>query len=294
MVRYYEEKVIYFWIGNFNIKSRTAVVYRGWLMMKKVIHICCSDSAIESVKYAIKKGVIEGEKVIGLIDDLSNGPIDSITDMNRRIDWLKKIYIKEGNEIFEVIEGYYRKFIEDIIKLKDEDIYLWYGNSAKEICGMLHILSMLEEKIQNVYTINVSEITYNTGKRNEYTPRVVGEVIPEKLVEFIGIRKSMDSEWYSSLMALWEKLKIENSNLRVYEDNKVKSAHVDYFDGMILRYTHKKFMHSARTIGEVIGKAESYISDTFIFWRVTELIRNRRISYRGNLGLMMELKIKKA
>lgn len=63
---------------------------------------------------------------------------------------------------------------------------------------------------------------------------------------------------------------------------------------MILRYTYKRFMHSARTIGEVIGRAESYISDTFIFWRVTELIRNRRISYRGNLGLMRKLKIKKA
>lgn len=263
-------------------------------MMKKIIHICCSDSAIESVKYAIKKDVIEGEKVIGLIDDLSNGPIDDITDMNRRIDWFKRIYMEEGNEISEIIKGYYKKFTKDIIKLKNEDIYLWHGNSAKEICGMLHILSMLEEKIQNVYTINVSEITYNTGKRNEYTPRVVGEVMPEKLVEFIGIRKSMDFERYSSLMALWDKMKRENSNLRIYEDNKVKSAHVDYFDDMILRYTYKKFMHSARTIGEVIGRTESYISDTFIFWRVTELIRNERISYRGNLDLMRELKIKKA
>ncbi len=261
--------------------------------MKKIIHICFSDSAIGSVKYAIKEGVIEGEKVIGLVDDLSNGPIDDITNMNRRIEWIKKTYIEEGNEISETIKGYYKKIIKDIMKLKDEDIYLWHGNSAKEICGMLHILSMLEEKIQNVYTINVSEITYNTGKRNEYTPRVVGEVIPEKLGEFIGIRKSMDFERYSNLMTLWEKLKRENSNLRVYDDNQVKSAHIDHFDDMILCYTCKKFMYSVRTIGEVIGKAESYVSDTFIFWRVTELIRNGKISYRGNLAFMRELEIKK-
>ncbi|WP_198028588.1 hypothetical protein [Clostridium sulfidigenes] len=37
------------------------------------------------------------------------------------------------------------------MKCKDEDIYLWYGNSAKAICGMLHILSMVEGKFQNVY-----------------------------------------------------------------------------------------------------------------------------------------------
>ena len=57
-------------------------------------------------------------------------------------------------------------------------------------------------------------------------------------------------------------------------------------------YTYKKFMHSARTFGEVIGRAESYVSDTFIFWRVTELIRNGKISYRGNLAFMRKLKIK--
>jgi len=245
------------------------------------------------MKHAIKIGLLEGKKVIGFIDDLSNGPIDDITDMNRRVDWWKKIYIEEGNEIDEFIKDSYKKFNEDIMKLKDEDIYLWYGNSATEICGMLHVLSMFEEKMQNVYIINVSEITYNTGKRNEYTPRVVGELIPERLGEFIGIRQSLDFGRYSSLMGLWEKLKRENSNLRVYEDNQVKSVQIDYFDDMILRYTFKKFMHSARTVGEVIGRAESYVSDTFIFWRVTELIRNEKVAYRGNLGLMRELEIKR-
>jgi hypothetical protein len=31
-------------------------------MVKEIIHICCSDSAIGSMKYAIKKGVIEEKK----------------------------------------------------------------------------------------------------------------------------------------------------------------------------------------------------------------------------------------
>ncbi len=180
------------------------------------------------------------------------------------------------------------------MKIKDEDIYLWYGNNAIEICGMLHVLAMLEEKIQNVRTINVSDITYNTGKRNEYTPRIVGELTPERLGQFIGIKQSMDSSRYSSLMSLWNQLKRENSNLRVYNDNKVKSVREDYFDEMILRYTCKKFMYSARTVGEFIGKAESYVSDSFIFWRIIELIKNGKVSYRGNLGVMSELEIKKA
>ena len=262
-------------------------------MIKKIIHICCSDTARASVNYAIKMGLFEGRKVIGLIDDLSNGPINDITNMNTRIDWYKNVYIEEGNEISKDINSSYKKFNKDIVKLKDEDIYLWYGNNATEICGMLHVLSMLEEKIHNVYTINVSQITYNTGKRNEYTSRVVGEVMIERLGEFIGINQSMDFSRYSSLMSLWEKLQTENSNLRVYDDKQVKSVQVDYFDDMILRYTSKKFMHSARTVGEVMGRAESYVSDTFIFWRVIELIKNGKVEYKGSLDTMRELEIKK-
>ncbi len=263
-------------------------------MTKEIIHLCCSDSARGSIEHAVNMGSFEGEKVIGLIDDLSNGPIDEITNMNKRIDWRENIYFEEAKEISEEIEGSYKKLHEEIMKLKDEDIYLWYGNSATEICGMLYVLSMLEEKIQNVYTINVSDITYNTGKRNEYTPRVVGEVIPERLGEFIEIKQFMNFSRYSSLMSLWKQLKIENLNLRVYEDKQVKSVQEDYYDEMILRYTYKKFMHSVRIVGEVIGRAESCVSDSFIFWRIIELIKNGKVSYRGKLGAMRELEIKKA
>jgi hypothetical protein len=159
---------------------------------------------------------------------------------------------------------------------------------------MLYILSTIKDRIHNLYTINVSDITYNIGKRNEFTPRAVGEVIPERLSEFTGVKDLMGFSKCSSLMALWEKLKRENLILRICEGNEVKSVQVDYFDDMILRYTYRNFICSARTVGEVIGKAKNYVSDIFIFWRITELIKESKIDYRGNLSLMRELKIKKS
>ncbi|MCC9296161.1 DUF1835 domain-containing protein [Clostridium sp. WLY-B-L2] len=187
-------------------------------MSGEIIHICCSDSPYGSIKYAIGTGLLDGKKVIGFFDDLSNGPIDKFIELKERINWCKKICIEEDNKTFGEIKEDYKKLDDDLMKIKDEDIYLWYGNNPAEICGMLYVLSMIEEKIHNLYTINVSDITYNTGKRNEFTPR---------------------------------------------------------------------------TVGEVIGKAENYVSDIFIFWRITELIKSGKIVYRGNLNLMRELEIKK-
>lgn len=188
-------------------------------MAKGIIHICCSDSAWAGMRHAVKTGLLEGKKVVGFFDDLSNGPIDELIELKERINWCKKIYIEENSIIFGEIQEHYKKLADALMKIKDEDIYIWYSNNAKEICGMLYILSTIKDKIHNLYTINVSDITYNIGKRNEYTPRAVGEVI---------------------------------------------------------------------------GKAKNYVSDIFIFWRITELIKEGKIDYRGNLILMRELKIKKS
>ena len=39
--------------------------------MHKIIHICFSQSARGSLKYAVNKKIIEGEKVISFYDDIS-------------------------------------------------------------------------------------------------------------------------------------------------------------------------------------------------------------------------------
>lgn len=51
--------------------------------MHKIIHICFSQSARGSLKYAVNKKIIEGEKVISFYDDISQGPIKGGIDMPR-------------------------------------------------------------------------------------------------------------------------------------------------------------------------------------------------------------------
>ena len=84
----------------------------------------------------------------------------------------------------------YRDFYSEVSKIKDEKIYLWYGNNAREYCGMIFTSCLLKEKSDKIYTINVSTVTYNKNNGNEFTPRTVGEVMTEKLVELIGLEKN--------------------------------------------------------------------------------------------------------
>lgn len=261
--------------------------------MYKIIHICFSQSARGSLKYAVNKKIIEGEKVISFYDDISQGPIKGGIDKDKRIDWFKKTISKDEfyyEDIDELMESY-EEFQKEISNVRDTDtIYFWYGQNAIEICGLMYTLELLKDKWKNVYFINVSDLPMKS-EHGIYIPRCTGEIMPEKFSEYIKINRKIDKDEYIKWLTQWEVLKKENSILRIFKDGKVENVDEDYFDIFILKYTPKEFKKSARIIGEVLGNSEILISDGYIFGRVKELVKAGRINYRGNFNIMREMEI---
>lgn len=263
--------------------------------MKNIIHICCSDSGRGSLKQAIKEGWIEGKRVISFVDDLSNGPIQWEDNADTRIDWCKRTLALSGEfeDIEECVKSDYRKFHEEINKISNEEIYVWYARNGKEMCGLRYILSLLEDKISQIHTIDVSEKTYNVNQINSFTPRWVGELSAERFKELLPFKHLIDAKYYLQLMESWKKLKVENAVLRVPEGVEVISVSEDYLDNFIVQNTETSFRKCARTVGEVLGKSEIPVTDDYIFWRILQLVKNEKIIYRGKLGVMREMDIKR-
>jgi len=98
----------------------------------------------------------------------------------------------------------------------------------------------------------------------------VGELVTEKIADYLPLIKPLDNDANRQYIDLWLKLIKENSSLRAIKDKKVISVREDYYDEMILSYTRRSLARCARIVGETFGGAERYISDDFIFWRVLE------------------------
>ena len=262
--------------------------------MKDIVHICCSDSGRGTLKQAIKEGWIEGKRVISFVDDLSNGPIKRIDDADSRIEWCKQTLALYGEfeDIAECVKSDYREFHEEINKIGNEEIYIWYARNGKEMCGLRYILSLLEDKISQIKTIDVSEKTYNVNQINSFTPRCMGEISPKRFKDLLPIIRIMDEEHYLQLMESWKKLKDENSLLRIPNGTDVISVSEDYFDNFILQNTEPSFRKCARTVGEVLGRSEIPSTDDYIFWRILQMVKSEKIIFRGKLGTMREMDIK--
>lgn len=261
--------------------------------MSKLIHICFSASARGSLKHAVRTNLISGDKVIGFFDDLSNGPIYGKVDLGDRINWCKKLIKEYRFDYTQYLREDYYKFNKKLSKITSEDtVYFWIGNNASEVVPLMYTLEKLSLPLENMYIINVSETTFNKGLVNEFTPRRVGEISPNRFLDFIQTKKKMGKDTYTYLLDNWNKIKEERGKLRVYEDGQVITVDEDYFDNEILKYTPKEFRKCARIVGETLGYSEKPISDDYIFLRIQHLIKNGTIEYRGNFNIMREMEVK--
>ncbi|MDR3602637.1 MAG: DUF3658 domain-containing protein [Desulfosporosinus sp.] len=259
--------------------------------MKRIVHICFSKGAMANLN-AMKQGfrsLFEEAKIIYLIDNLSNGPIDDLSKIDKRITWQKNF--SKDYVILKQIELNYNKFQNDIENIQNEDIYIWYGENGMEMCGLFYTLSLLQDRINNIYTINISEEIHsnnNTIIKHSW----VGEISPERLKWFKDKKEKLEVITRDQHINSWLTLKRKNTNLRIIKDKKTISVQEDYFDKMIMYYTKDIFTSCIRTVGSVFNNIEGYPSDAYIFWRILELIKNNKIAFKGNLENIRELEIK--
>lgn len=259
--------------------------------MKKIIHVCFSASAMGNLKRSMKQGLIKENRVINLIDDLSNGPINDLSNINKRILWQTKI--TQDHLSTKQMELNYYNFYNDIKNIENEDIYIWYGENSMELCGLFYTLTLLKDRINNIFTVNISKEIYGDNETNEtiIMHSWVGEVPPERLKWFNNKKEKLEMINFNHYKNLWLKLKQENSNLRIISNNNLSSVPEDYFDNLIFHYTNNTYVNIISIIGNVLINIDNYTSDAFISWRISELIKQNKIDFRGNLQEFFKLEI---
>ncbi|MCB2312821.1 DUF1835 domain-containing protein [Clostridium tagluense] len=249
--------------------------------MNNIVNICFSESAGGNFRVAIRMNELDGQqKVIVLSDDLSHGPIKGEVNIEERINWGS---IVDEGEYFasygaDDLKENYNTFYNEISKINDKDtLYLWYG-SSQEFCGMLYALELLKDRNLNIYLINATD-TIVKYKDKVYLARDAGDVVPQYIDKYTSLKQKLNSNKYKQLLDTWELLKNDNSILRVFKNEQIKSVDENYFDIDVLKYTPKGFRNSAEIVRSIIENSDVEISFDYTFWRVKKLVKLGKIDY---------------
>lgn len=272
----------------------------------KKAHIIFGAAAAGSLKMTLKQmKKHKVEKVISFWDIFSVGPIACLHEnegQEARLHWMKHVMNDEYDDFPEYQQAFYRT-IDQINSIPvNMPITIWVANNSHEQIGLRFVLYLLQNKTNEIKTINTTRIHAEHYNRPDiqYTILHTGALSPEQLriiyekshPTFLSRneRKELEKEWLA--------LAYTNKKLHLWKEEKIKSVEEDYYDQYMINMARKiqnererdrepeHFTKSARLIGEVIGFLDQYIGDEFFECRLRKLIEKGVFEMAGSLKAM--------
>ncbi|MGN5652144.1 DUF1835 domain-containing protein [Bacillus sp. Brlt_9] len=266
------------------------------------VHIAFDDSTAGSLKHMLGQEERLEEMVVAFSEFFSIGPIYKL-HMNEgqlaRQKWLVNNLTTYEN-YFE--EEYLSSFLETMEELYtipiETPITIWKADNAHEHVGLCFVMAQLKDK-KNIRVMNTSEASKEILKQ-EYDIRGTGELAPESLAllqkglaEFPYLTEENRTQYEYE----WDSLSKSTEFLRVWTDDEVRSVQEDYFDQFIIECAKsigadREFLKAPRVIGEALGLVEQLVGDTFLEYRLKELIKQEVFEFIGSLDEMRFYSVK--
>ncbi|ALQ68230.1 DUF1835 domain-containing protein [Bacillus thuringiensis] len=266
------------------------------------VHIAFDDSTAGCLKYMLSQEERLEERVVAFSEFFSIGPINKLHTNEGQLarqKWLVN-NLTAYDSYFE--EEYLPRFIETMEELHsipiETPITIWKANNAHEQVGLCVVLAQLKDK-KNIRVMNTSEASKEILKL-EYDIRGTGELAPESLalihksfveLPYLTVEKRMQFEHE------WDSLSKSTEFLRVWTDNEVHSVQEGYFDQFIIECAKrvgadKGFTKAPIVIGEALGLVEQLVGDTFLEYRLKQLIKKEVFEFVGSLEEMRFYSVK--
>ncbi|MFF2885788.1 DUF1835 domain-containing protein [Paenibacillus sp. NPDC057967] len=262
----------------------------------RYVHIVCGDSFAGSLKLALRKLGLEAEhKIIVLQERYAMGPLWRLHEtegLARRDEWLRDhINAEDDNrDAYDRAEQVRRQLAAIP---HDASIMLWSSGNAYEQTGLRHAAYLIKDMTQACYTIAAAETCYKLFNRPDLSIRYVhsGEIPDDKLAEVwkAGAQQQLDAARRSELAREWLELEQTEEVLRIWEQEGIQSVPDYYYDDYLMatiEQLHRErgnrdFMKAARVIGQALGYCEQYADDSFLEYRLRELIYRGKLQIKG-------------
>lgn len=239
---------------------------------KKIKYLIYGPPAAGSLKYIIKEKNLNNQEVISINDDLSYGPLN---DINERINFVSTL-------IDNILPN-----DQELIKYIESSLNSWPLPKDFENCRIILVhcknspeQTMLKMLVKQLQSLDLFEIELD----NESISLLgTGAYTPEKLGSYIGTETKISNERKIKLIKEWDNLLLSNSVLRIWKNKSVISVDENYYDDDIIKQCTKDYKNAARITGNVLGNSDQQISDTWINYRIIQLIKNNKLIARGNL-----------
>lgn len=206
------------------------------------------------------------EQVLDIMDDLSLGPI-ACGSLEGRAEWLtSELGTYHWLEVLRRDAELPARSSEG-----NRHVVAWYApNRADSLAGFMWWLSQMG--LTKISIMRVPDLSFK------------GVVAMMKLV---GQQVPLADDERASLQSEWRALRSENALLRVFQNGRLQSASLDYFDNLILDFASCEWRPAMRVVGDAFSTISldtgHFIDDEFTSSRLRALAGSGVIEWDGDL-----------
>lgn len=213
---------------------------------------------------------------------LSVGDISENQPGIKREQTLEHLYsVYPNNEGCQAAQEILKRVNEDLKTVRTrvasgESLRVWYSNQPDEMCGLYWFMEQLNQ--WKVYGRQVSIVKlpeWEADEKGNIVQKIGwGGVAPGEWYRYLALQKPVLPVFEQSCASHWQELQRENAPLRATLNGQLISAPETLYDGFILREiaTEGEEFMEAMVIGRVLGKYQLGISDSWVAFRIEEMI----------------------
>lgn len=222
-------------------------------------------------------------------DDLSIGNILEDSMSMQRIHYIKETYELfplECSNRFNAVKKM-NESMHDLIEYcqAGQSIRIWYSNQPQEYCGMCWLLSELRKrtiKLPFISVVKLPDVVESEENITTYTSWA--EVNDAEYSKFSSLEKVALPSFIHSMILKWDELKNENCQLRTVINSTLQNVPENFYDSLIERELEQmdNEFNETELIGNVLGKYQLKISDTWIALRIQKMIEEQSLQVVEN------------
>ena len=253
-------------------------------MTASTVHVVVGDSAGGALRQALR-AMKRGDQVVGLVDDLSIGPINP-AELRARAAWAAQ---ELGFSNSELDIARLEKSWAAALAPARRRIAWMSRRSGSDYAGFLEWLWRLGDESCEVIDLTDMRFPERCAEGpSGYLSLVIslGAMNPDQIVAMglLDRAEPLAPAARSRYRELWCRLRAENASLRVVSEAGLVSAPITFYDDELVSYAVPQWRKVARIVGEALANQEEFArcGDLFLASRVRALAQAGRLEARGN------------
>lgn len=244
------------------------------------------DSAAYGTVYAWKICELhEDVKTIRMVNlefMLSYGYLSEGIESDYRIKLpLKMIMAGTGEKLAEEeFRSFGEEKLENWKKLKiylkhGDPVRIWYSTNSDELCGLLHVCTLLKRYENEVTLVKCPEIV-GYGSHFQFV-HGWGQLHPDQITEYSYDSRRACKEEIRLYAEQWKELVKENAPLRAVISGRAASVPEDFYDFLIRKEFPFTRLKEVRLIGKIMGMSGFGVYGFWYKQRIQKMIQEGEI-----------------